>query len=351
MERPVRRFQKCMAKRLDEAALKATIDSINDDDAKAWLLNSGGEGGAFLLAWPSSGSSLSSAQFNVLLRARLGLPIVANLDAPTPCPRCGPHIRAGHTVPLLGPDGIHVLRCSEPGRGGQRGRLTRRHEHAKFCLSKALVEVADRALDPDPVRIEPHLKPIWQQQASYVEPANARNSVKDPRGDIAVTLDGHVVIADLVVTAPSVRSCPLASSVPDAAVNAAAKNKLDLYSKRFVFSAGHFVPLAVAAGGRFHSATRSFIKRFVTANLPTGTPPAFAEWSPATKSLYAARIRDVSNALSIAIARSVANALIDGESFLLPRPASLRQPPLTAVVGATADGDDDSDDLGWADVE
>ena len=117
---------------------------------------------------------------------------------------------------------------------------------------------------------------------------------------------------------------------------------------RVLFRTGVFCSVSP---NRFHSATRSFIKRFVTANLPTGTPPAFAEWSPATKSLYAARIRDVSNALSIAIARSVANALIDGESFLLPRPASLRQPPLTAVVGATADGDDDSDDLGWADVE
>ena len=345
LERPTKRVQKCLGRLARPGNLKAVLDSIEDPDAKAWLLNSGKEGAAFLLAWPTVGRGLSNAQFDVLLRVRLGLPIVAKLDEPVPCPRCGPTLRAGSHVPALHPDGLHVLCCREPGKGGAKGKTTCRHAHANHSLQAGLKRVANRANDEDPVRHEPPLRPIWREKPSYTEPVNASDRVKNPRGDLAVTIGPNIIVADLVIIHQSVRSCPLASSVEDALVDAAANRKQNLYNNRFDIPSGQFVPLAVAAGGRFHRATRAFIAKFVGANMPTGTASNSAEWSPMIKSLYSSRIRDVANTLSIAVARSVANSLIDGASFLRPRSPTL---PHTVPATAVDDGDDAH---GWGDDE
>ena len=95
------------------------------------------------------------------------------------------------------------------------------------------------------------------------------------------------------------------------------------------------VPLSAETGGRLHEVFKEYIKRIVSAGLATGGA-ADPIWTPATRSEYSSRLRAAFVTINLAIARSVAIALIRGSTVVARYATAEPRGAATAAHGAAA---------------
>ena len=320
---PFRYVQRKLTRQVNKTAFDDVYARVVDPQAKAWLLSGQLEGTTFLLAYPEFGGGLNDMQFVALVKARLGLQIVEGCPVPMQCPACS-GLKANGTATLspettvLRPDGTHVLHCREPGKGGAMGLTSSRHAHLKFTVVDAIKRFGPPTanvhdFEPLPAQFG---YPLLQTAADALAAARLTSPDAQPlRADIAVTTNGVTKILDTVISHPTAVRNPSVATVPGFAANAAHIKKVTLYSKTYDIPSGHMVPLSAETGGRLHDRFKAYIKDVVSAGLAVGgaTEPV---WTPATRVQFSTRLRSAFVAINIAIARSVANALIRGSTVI-----------------------------------
>ena len=80
------------------------------------------------------------------------------------------------------------------------------------------------------------------------------------------------------------------------------------------------MPLSIETGGFCDKATTGFFKAFVKYSLATGNSMQPNEWTSSLRAAYSYRLQSIRAAVSIAVARSVANTLLGAKSVLAPAP-------------------------------
>jgi hypothetical protein len=321
-----RKLSRAAGKQVSADVFKRIIDPT----AAAWFLSGQEDGATFLIAYPEFGGGLSDVQFTALVRARLGLQVVPGLDAPEQCPACSGLMANKHVLApentTLRPDGLHALTCHEPDLGGLMGYQSARHKHLKASVAEALV----RVLPPTAIidKTEPHTHDFY--------PFRPGKST-EKRGDLAVTVAGVTKILDTVVSHPNPNVEPRTATVPGFAAHAAHNKKQDLYYNTFVIPTGHMVPLSAETGGRLHDAFKGYIKECVALGLADAGSTA-PVWTPATRTIFSSRLRSALVTINIAIARSVATALIRGSKVLVRYGAQHTGPRGAAAAAAPAGG-------------
>jgi hypothetical protein len=280
-------------------------------------------------AYPEVGGALNDLQFTTLVKARLGLRVVHDLETPKQCPACSGHKSgAGILDPkntTLRPDGLHALHCHEKHRGGLMGYTSSRHAHLKFTV----IEVLQRYL---PKTAE--FATVEPSSRDYFPFKNGKNT--DIRNDIAVTIDGVTTLCDTVVSHPNPVVHPLVATVAGTAAQLAFQQKQTMYNDTFVIPTGHMVPLSAETGGRLHADFKGFVKRCVARGLADAGSRE-TEWTDATRVIFSSRMRSALVTINIAIARSVSSALIRG-STVLARYGALHTGLLGAAPAAAPAG-------------
>ena len=204
---------------------------------------------------------------------------------------------------------------------------TQRHAHVKNVIAASLRKVS--RTDDLAAHIlcgEPVFSDYWkvkqgaEEKVAAKDPVTGRNIVN--RADIAVFLAGHTHLLDVVITHPVAASNPKTATTAGAAAAAAFNAKDTHYNNLFDVPVGKMVPIAFETGGFTHPDTTRFFQRFVKWGLATGnnTQP---EWTTSSRTEYAARLRSICVSVSLALARTVANSLIDGSCVLRGRGATL----------------------------
>ena len=127
-------------------------------------------------------------------------------------------------------------------------------------------------------------------------------------------------VLDIVISHPIAQSEPRVVDTPGFAAHIAALKKENLYYNNFVIPSGHMVPLSAETGGRLDAAFSNFLKEVVTSCLDFGESPV-PVWTKETNALFAPRLRSAHvTTTSYAIARCVANALIQGSTTIARYP-------------------------------
>ena len=119
-------------------------------------------------------------------------------------------------------------------------------------------------------------------------------------------------VLDDVISHPRAHFEPRVADTPGIAAYIAALKKENLYYNNFVIPAWHMVPLSAETGG-------NFLKEVVTSGLDFGESPV-PVWTKETHALFASRLRSAHVTTSYAIARCVANALINGSTTIARYP-------------------------------
>jgi hypothetical protein len=327
-DEPYTGVQRKLTRCVNKNAFAAVIARVVDPEAKAWLLSGQNDGATFLLAYPEFGGGLSDMQFVTLVKARLGLGIVKDANDDSQCPACS-GLKANATgtlrpeLTVLRPDGLHALHCHEPGKGGLMGKTSSRHAHLKHTVAEVIVRYGPKTAVVD--KAEPVV-------ANYY---NLKAGKAPVRGDIAVTTDDVVTILDTVVSHPHAAREPRVAKTAGFAAAAAHSEKQNLYSNTYDIPSGHMVPLSAETGGRLHEVFKEYIKRIVSAGLATGGA-ADPIWTPATRSEYSSRLRAAFVTINLAIARSVAIALIRGSTVVARYATAEPRGAATAAHGAAA---------------
>jgi hypothetical protein len=320
-----RKLSRAAGKQASDDVFKRIVDPM----AAAWFLSGQEDGATFLIAYPEYGGGLSDVQFTTLLRARLGLQVVPGLDAPMQCPACSGLLANRHVLApkntTLRPDGLHALTCHEQDKGGLMGYTSSRHAHLKHSLAEALA----RALPPTAIieKVEPHTRDYFPLRPGQTT---------EKRGDLAVTAAGVTKILDTVVSHPNPNTEPRTATVPGFAAHVAHNKKQAMYYNTFVIPTGHMVPLSAETGGRLHDAFKGYIKECVALGLADAGSSA-PVWTPATRAIFSSRLRSALVTINIAIARSVASALIRGSKVLV-RYGAPHTGPRGAAQAAPAGG-------------
>jgi len=320
-----RKLSRAAGKQASDDVFKRIVDPM----AAAWFLSGQEDGATFLIAYPEYGGGLSDVQFTTLLRARLGLQVVPGLDAPMQCPACSGLLANRHALApkntMLRPDGLHALTCHEQDKGGLMGYTSSRHAHLKHSLAEALA----RALPPTAIieKFEPHTRDYFPLRPGQTT---------EKRGDLAVTAAGITKILDTVVSHPNPNTEPRTATVPGFAAHVAHNKKQAMYYNTFVIPTGHMVPLSAETGGRLHDAFKGYIKECVALGLADAGSSA-PVWTPATRAIFSSRLRSALVTINIAIARSVASALIRGSKVLV-RYGAPHTGPRGAAQAAPAGG-------------
>jgi hypothetical protein len=342
---PFWHVQRKLTREVNKTAFDDVYARTVDPQAKAWLFSGQSDGATFLLSYPEFGGGLNDAQFVALVKARLGLQIVDGCDAPTQCPACSGLKANGNTtlspaVTVLRPDGTHVLHCREPGEGGAMGMWSSRHAHLKFSVVDVIKRLGPQAAVVHGSKgSEPYPADYGYQLTREAADALAAARIRAPdakplRADIAVTINGVTTILDTVISHPHAAHEPRVATTPGFAANAAYLQKDTLYSKTYDIPSGHMVPLSAETGGRLHASFKTYMKDVVTAGLAVGGA-AEPVWTPMTRAQFSSRLRTAFVTINIAIARSVANALIRG-STVIARYAPMAHGPHGAAHAARA---------------
>jgi hypothetical protein len=316
--------QRKLTRQVNKTAFDDVFARTVDPEAKAWLLSGQKDGATFLLSYPEFGGSLNDTQFVTLVKARLGLQIVDGCDKPRQCPACsGLKANGNNTLSpettILRPDGTHVLHCREPGQGGHMGMASSRHAHLKYNLIEAIKRFGPKTAivhgtEPYPAD---HGYPLTQAAADALAAERVNYPGAQPlRADVAVTVNGIATILDTVISHPHAARDPRVTTTPGHAANVAYLKKKDLYSKTYDIPSGHMVPLSAETGGRLHDSFKAYIKAVVAAGLAVGGA-AEPVWTPASRAQFSSRLRSAFVTINIAIARSVAIALIRGSTVLV----------------------------------
>jgi len=324
--------QRKLTRNVNKKAFADVFARVVDSEAKAWLLSGQNDGATFLIAYPGFGGGLSDLQFVTLVKARLGLRVVkdAGDNLLSQCPACSGLKANGNgmlkpEMTVLRPDGTHALHCREPGEGGAMGMTSSRHKHLKFSVVNVIKRLGSKTTivaDKEPI-------------VSNYYPLKA--GAKPYRGDIAVTTNGITTILDTVVSHPHAAREPRVAKFPGFAAGDAHTGKMNLYSKTYDIPSGHMVPLSAETGGRLHDSFKTFIKGVIESGLAVGGADA-PLWTPALRTEYSSRLRSAFVTINIAIARSVAIALIRGSTIVARYAALTTNGPPGAAAAATAAG-------------
>ena len=283
------------------------LEKIAEADDKAFFL-SGGEEGAYWLMNPGSFKTraLTDVEFAILMKARLGLHVVADCDGPTPCPRCT--TKQGTAPQIIGPSGTHVLTCAEGGKGGARGMRNIRHMLVKNAVRTAMLETARSS---SAVHLDEPVVTDYFAAKDAMTKDDTRN-----RADISAVWKGRTVLLDIVVPHPTVRTNKAVSTTPGTAAADANTRKELQYHKFFDIPVGLLVPFAVETGGRWHPCARDFAKRWVKFGMASGENSEPDLTNPVIRADYAARIARFRATVSLATAVAVASALRYGVDHL-----------------------------------
>jgi hypothetical protein len=315
------RVQRKLTREVNKNAFTNIFSRVVDPEAKAWLLSGQKNGATFLVSYPEFGGGLSDIQFVTLVKARLGLRVLKDTgDNPQQCPACsGLKANGSGTLrpemTVLRADGIHALHCREKGKGGLSGMTSARHQHLKFSVVNIIKRYGSKTTivhDTEPVIAD--FYPIKDNQPAV-------------RGDIAVTTNGITTILDTVVSHPHAAREPRVARIPGFAAGAAHLGKMNLYSKTYDIPSGHMVPLSAETGGHLHDGFKTYIKSIIEAGLAVGGAPE-PLWTPALRTEFSSRLQTAFVTINLAIARSVAIALIRG-SVIVERYA----PPARGALG------------------
>jgi hypothetical protein len=326
---PYAGVQRKLSHDVTKHAFASVAARVVDPEAKAWLLSGQNEGATFLLAYPEFGGGLSDLQFVTLVKARLGLSVVKDLGADATheqCPACS-GLKANATdtlrpeLTVLRPDGLHALHCHEPGKGGLMGMTSSRHAHLKYTISEVIQRYGPKTAVVD--KVEPVITNYYPIKAGQMP----------VRGDLAVTINGITKILDVVVSHPHAAVEPRVAKTVGIAAAIAHSKKTNLYSNTYDIPSGHMVPLSAETGGRLHPVFKEYIKGIVTMGLATADA-AEPVWTPATRSEFSSRLTAAFVTINIAIARSVAIALIRGSTTVARYAAAGPRGVATAAHGA-----------------
>jgi len=276
-----------------------------DVHQRAWIRSCGGDGGAWLLAYRPwrKDLQLTEAEYTALLRVRAGLSPVQSYDFSGVCAHCGTQEKG-----KLEGNFLHALTCEHHGKGCPAALRATRHKQVARTGLRPAIDHIHRVGGHD------YVIPVGEPQGNHfwdINPNRAPGEGADrPRGDwVVVDKSGFKVVCDLVVSHTNANSPRTIGSdrVDGLAAAVAFKEKIDLYSRLYIIHPiKSFVPISIETGGRMHETSKKYLQT-ICCRLVGGDPK---NWSKKEQARYNSSIRHLMDSVSLALAKSVASALI-----------------------------------------
>lgn len=352
---------------------------------QAHFLSGTGTGASYLLArFAYPARALSNGQFWAMTRLRLGLPATDDTPTAGKCPDCGEDVRDGWAP-------AHATYCISSAAGARRT-----HTSANICaaLTGAMSSQARRAgalagnpwlALAVPIDAQPLCKDTWARKGDDSGAAARDDEAHDEEGmaharrpiahraDAAYKWDGTPgCVADVTITAISPADAHLdVQIIPGGAALEAHDRKNAKYYKNYDIvdfappprpgakkdqgsskrgrkeaTRASFVALAMETGGHRHPAVAGFIRAFCR-DLTDRTQQQSREslrlkerpkWDSAQLNFYIGAVGAITNAVSVAVAGSVATTLIQygrRANAATPRVASVHANGLLAAQAGT----------------
>jgi len=272
------------------------------------VISQGEEGAAWLaVSLRKTHLHLSNAEFIVLVRHRIGLPVIREpKDPPIECDACTGHLDAR---------GDHAFRCTHRFAAFRNNR----HTAALTCFLRIFREkrhrpgVGERAVVPTRM---PALAGVWAAKDATRPldkngiPSNictyGDGIIKTP-ANLNGAEDSLVVVDVTVAHLDAGRVKGLAKRGTYAAGHHAWAEKHALYAKYWHITAlRRFEPLVLTTGGSWHPRTRLFVADYL--RLTVGGIPK--QWTAAQHKLFAQYMNEATESVGVALQRVVARTLL-----------------------------------------
>jgi len=285
-------------------ALERVKSILSDQTCKAWFLSGGDEGAAWLLA--GKGAMLTDAEFQALLRVRIMIPATDRTPYAGSCKHCA----NGQQGSL----GLHVLHCqgaNASSGGSTDGNWSRRHRDIKAAFNRSLAGIFKEeafpagALDLNEPRAADH----WRfKEGVNTEIAGTLRADLLLKGRVKEGTEPTKYLLDFTTKHPNPFVDNQTALVAGTAARLAEEAKFKHYNKYFIIPVGGCVPIALETGGRFSDNTRKFIRKYLREEI-IGLQKD-EDWNPEDRVRYNTHLRELVESVSVALARSVASALL-----------------------------------------